>query len=413
MKSMKTLKRGLAVSALLSATALIGCGGGGGSSSLTSTSGTGRAAVLLTDSPREDYGHIWATIYHAELIPQTGTNGGANIVLYDNPAGIQVDLRTLRDSTGARFSFLSSATVPAGTYTGITVTIGSSLTLFKTGSTTGTSVAVDSTVPRDSNGNPVLTDTFKKPRTLAATSNTLAIDFNLAHFIIKGSSVLPVIEDGDTSTCGDPNRHNANEHVGTVSSLTGTSPTLTFTLTESSGHTFTVVTTASTAVSGSTTLADGTVADVIGTLDTTTQNFVATSLEVLPAGTALPGPSTNQRATGTAGALDATAGTFTLTVTDARGFTPSTTTVSVVTTATTVFHSDPGATVTAADFFTALVATPTVALKGTYDATTNTFTATSLSITDHANDGGWEHDQHHFRPGNNSGNWGHGVVGGH
>ena len=65
------------------------------------------------------------------------------------------------------------------------------------------------------------------------------------------------------------------------------------------------MTTASTAVSGRTTLANGTVADVIGTLDTTTQNFVATSLAVLPAGTALPSPSTTQRAMGTAGTLNA------------------------------------------------------------------------------------------------------------
>lgn len=413
MKSIEILKRGLAVGVLLSTTALIGCGGGGGSTSVTTTSGTGRAALLLSDSPNEDYAHVWATIYHAELVPQAGTNGGANVVLYDNPAGIQVDLRTLRDSAGARFSFLSSATVPAGTYIGVTVTVGPTMQLFKTGATTGTTVTVDTTLPKDSTGNPVLTDTFKKPKTVTSTGTTLVLDFNLAHFIIKDSKVLPVVEDGDTSTCGDPSRHNSNEHIGTVSNLSGTSPTLTFTLTEGSGNTVTVVTTASTAVSGTTTLADGTVADVIGTLDTTTKNFVATTLQVLPAGTALPSPSTTQRASGTAGTLDATAGTFVLTVTNARGFMPGVTTVNVVTTSTTVFHDDSGATVALADFFAALATTATVYLQGTYDSTTNTFTATSISITNHANDGGWEHSHHDFRPGADANSWGHGVVGGH
>lgn len=411
MKSIEILKRGLAVCALLGTVTLIGCGGGGGSSSTSSA--FSRASVLLSDSPNEDYAHVWATIYHAELVPQAGTNGGANVVLYDNPTGIQVDLRTLRDSTGARFSFLSSATVPAGTYTAVTVTVGPTMQLFKVGATTGATATVDTTLPKDSNGNPILTDTFKKPKTFSSTSTNLVLDFNLAHFIVTGSKVLPVVEDGDTSTCGDPGRHNPNEVIGTVSNLTGTSPTLTFTLTPGSGTAITVVTTASTAVSGSTTLADGVVADVTGTLDTTTQNFVATTLQVLPAGTALPGPSTTQRASGAAGTLDATAGTFVLTVTDARGFTPTTTTVNVVTSSTTVYHDDSGATVDEATFFTDLATTATVCLQGTYDSTSNTFTATGISITNHANDGGWEHSQHHFRPGDNAGNWGHGVVGGH
>jgi len=411
MKSIEIMKRGLAVCALLGTTALIGCGGGGGTS--LTTSGAGRASVLLADSPNDDYAHVWATVFHAELVPAAGTNGGANVVLYDNTAGIQVDLRSLHDASGARFAFLSTATIPAGTYTAIKVTLGPTIQLIKVGATTGTATAVSSTLPVDSNGNPIVTDTFKKPKTFTDTASTLVVDFNLAHFIISATGVLPVIEDGDTSTCTNPGRHNPNEHVGTVSSLTGASPTLTFTLTEGSGNTVTVVTTASTAVSGTTTLADGTVADVVGTLDTTTQNFVATTLTVLPAGTALPGPTTNQRAMGTASALDATAGTFTLTVSDTKGFTPSGTTVHVVTTSTTVFHGDPGAPISLADFFTALATTPTVILQGTYDSTTNTFTATSIFITNHANDGGWEHDHHNFRPGNDANNWGHGVVGGH
>src|SRR5437879_7318013 len=106
----KSMRKVLAVCALLGGICLVGCGGGGGGST-SLTSGTSRATVLITDGFREDFSHVWATIYHVELVPQAGTNNGANVVLFDNSAGVQVDLKTLRDSTGARFSFVGSATI--------------------------------------------------------------------------------------------------------------------------------------------------------------------------------------------------------------------------------------------------------------------------------------------------------------
>ena len=89
---------------------------------------------------------------------------------------------------------------------------------------------------------------------------------------------------------------------------------------------------------------------------------------------------------------------------------PTTTTVSVVTSGTTTYVSDSGAALSEADFFTALATTPTVNIQGTYDSATTTFTATSIKIVNHALDGGWEHENHNFRPGVNVGNWGHGLF---
>ena len=135
----------LSLSLTLSLT-LAGCGGGSGSASTASAS---RATVLLTDSFREDFGHVWATVYHVELVPQ---GGGSPFVLFDDPTGRQIDLKTLRDAAGARYSFLGSATVPEGTYTGVSVTIGTTMQLFRSGVAVGDPITVDSSVPLDSSG---------------------------------------------------------------------------------------------------------------------------------------------------------------------------------------------------------------------------------------------------------------------
>jgi hypothetical protein len=334
--------------------------------------------------------------------------------VYDNPTGVSVDLKTLRDSTGAIFSFLGSAAVPAGTYTAANITVGPSIQLVLKGATTGTNYTVDSSIPRDANGNAVLTDTFRSPKTINSSSNNVIIDFNLANFVVRGSKILPAVQDGDPTGIGDPSRQHPGDYFGTVSNLTGTAPVLTFTLTTPSGSTQTVVTTASTALFGAT-LANAANVELEGTLDTTTQNLVATRIQVLPAGAPAPGsgPGAIQLATGTASALDASAGTFTLTVTQACGFMPSAATINIVTNSSTVYRSDAGATLAEADFFTALATTPAVHASGTYDASTGTLTASTLSIDNPANNGGWENGPHDFRPGGNAGNWGNDAFGHH
>lgn len=368
-----------ALSLVMGALALAGCGGGSAGSSVVTGS---RATILLTDSPREDYGHVWATIYHVELIPQ---DGSAPVVVFDNSAGVLIDLRTLRDASGARYSFLSSASVPAGTYTGVSVTVGSTMQLIKTGQTTGTSLTVDASVARDANGNAVIPVTFRSPKTISNTTTNVCIDFDLARFVIAGSKILPFLVEGDGAGLSDPARHEKDDYHGTISGLAGTAPNYTFTLTMGNGQTVAVTTTAATALYGAA-LADGARVEVEGTLDTTAQTLVATKLEVRGAGSSSDDLKT-PRAAGTASALNASAGTFTLTIKRAGGFTVSGTTVNVVTNASTVFRGDKGATLAAADFYTALATTPNVAVEGTYDATTNTLTATKARAFDPSKDG--------------------------
>ena len=385
MKRMKITALTIAMSAL----ALAGCGGSGAGSSATA----GRVTVLATDSPREDYGHVWATIYHVELTPQ---GGGAPVVVFDNTAGVTLDLKTLRDASGARYSFLSSATVPAGVYTGASVTVSSTMQLIKSGQTTGTSLTVDSSVARDASGNAVIPITFRSAKTVSATATNVCIDFDLARFVVTGSKILPSVVEGDGAGLSDPARHEKDDYHGTVSGISGAAPTLSFTLTMGSGQTVAVTTTASTALYG-VALTEGAKVELEGTLDTTAQTLVATKLEVRGGGS-LADDLKTPRAGGVASALNAAAGTFTLTIKRAGGFTVSGTTVNVVTNAATVFRGDKGATLAAADFYAALATTPSIGVEGTYDATTNTLTATKARAFDPTKDGpGKVGQKHDFR----------------
>jgi Domain of unknown function (DUF4382) len=97
---------------------MINCGGGGGGgSSAVAVSGTGTVAVYLTDSPADDYEHIWIWITEISLIPE---NGGEPVVIFHDssgtPAGVQVDLLALRDEESL---FKIRKDVPAGTYSKI------------------------------------------------------------------------------------------------------------------------------------------------------------------------------------------------------------------------------------------------------------------------------------------------------
>lgn len=388
---------------------LLGCGGsggGGGTSGGGSAPGRSRAAVLVTDSLREEYGHVWATIYRVELVPE---GDGSAVVLFDDPTGRQIDLKTLRDASGSRYSFLGNATVPDGTYTGVNVTLGDTMQLFRNGVATGDPIAVDAEVPRDASGRPVVFVTFKKAKTLSASAGNVIVDFDLARFVLRGSKVLPALVEGDGAGLNDPRKHEKDEYRGTVSGLTGAAPDLTFTLNRGNGMSATVVTTAATALYGAETLQDGSVVAVTATLDPATQNLVATRVEVRRDGAPAAEAEGNcaPRAAGAAADIDAAAGTFTLTPRRARGFTPGQTTVKVVTNAATSFRGDAGETQTAADFFAALAATPEAVVEGTYDVPSNTVTATSAKVMDARKDGGWRNGPRDFRGGPGAGNrWG-------
>ena len=393
------MNRALALCGLLGMCFLAGCSGGG-SPLVGATSGS-RAVVLVTDSFREEYAHVWATIYRVEIIPQSGSP----VVLFDDPNGHQIDLKTLRDAGGQRFSFLGSASIPEGTYTGINITIGPTMQLFRNGIAVGDPLAVDSALPTDASGRPILSLTFANPKRVGTGTTHLILDFDLARFIVRNSKVLPALKEGTLEGLHNFARHNQGQYRGTVSSLIGTAPDLTFTLTRRDGTTVTVTTSAATALYGSATLANGAAVEIRGTLDTTTQALVATHLEVLGASISL-----NPRAFGIASYLDAAVGTFTLTVQSACMFLPGRTTIQVVTDTATIYRADDGSALSKAAFFTALAANSTVSVEGTYDSASSTLTASALKIVDPSQDGNWHRGSNRFRRGADRSNWGHGVF---
>lgn len=374
-------------------TLLTGCGGKSGTSTTTGTSS--RAAIYLTDNPREEFAHVWTTIYKVELVPQ---DGSANVVVFDDPSGRQIDLKTLRDANGERYAFLSSAGVPEGTYTGASVTIGETLQLFKAGVAVGDPLTIDSSIARDASGHPVVTATFKKPKTLGSTNENVVVDFNLAKFIIKGTNILPALGEGEGNGLHNAERHEKDEYHGTVSGLTGTEPNLSFTLTRRKGETVVVTTTAATALFGDTTLVDGAIVDVTGTLDPETQTITATQVTTRDAKNTPKDESTGNcapRVVGTASELNADAGTLTVTLDRAYGLAVQQTSVKVVFATGTKLRDDSGTTVTMADFFVALATTPEIAVEGTYDEATNTLTATQARVVDESKDGGWARGGNH------------------
>ncbi|MBI5895119.1 MAG: DUF4382 domain-containing protein, partial [Desulfobacterales bacterium] len=96
--------------------ALTACGGGGGSSEDTSAQGStaGTMAVMLTDSPADEYDHIWIDITRAELLPE---NGSDPIVIFNPDQPVRYDLLSLRaedEQDGG--ALLTLADVPVGVY---------------------------------------------------------------------------------------------------------------------------------------------------------------------------------------------------------------------------------------------------------------------------------------------------------
>jgi Domain of unknown function (DUF4382) len=102
---------------------LSACGGGSGSgSSLGSASGpsvqTGQMAMIISDASSDDWATIGVKIISISLMPQ---GGGSPVTVYTAPGTPpMVNLEQL-DQIG---EVLGNASVPVGTYTGATVTIG-------------------------------------------------------------------------------------------------------------------------------------------------------------------------------------------------------------------------------------------------------------------------------------------------
>lgn len=357
--------------------ALVGCGGGGAGG----TAPAGSGAVFMTDSIDNNV-HVWVTVKQVVFTSATG-----NVTAYSDPAGTTVDLRSLHDGAGKRFAFLTS--IPAGTYTGVNVTVDKTVTIFPLGSPTG----VTRVIAGNNGSTATLSLVFGTPKVLGPGIN-FALDFDLSHWNDDGVTLTgaPFLDDAsDDSGISDHNRHEHEGYEGTIQGLTGTAPDQTFTLNHD-GHTVAVVTNAQTVIfnsngAASPSLASGERVEVRGAFDTAQNAIVADSVKIRIGGDGHDSP----RVEGSASSIDTNAFAFVVSADEVRGFQPSATTVNVATTGTTVFNSHHGATLTQAEFFALLASGNRVEVEGTYDANSNTMTASKIHLEDGNGGGGEDH----------------------
>jgi hypothetical protein len=350
--------------------ALAGCGGGGSSSG----GGSAQVGVFVTDSFRDDYDHVWATIFRVDLVDIS--NNVVNV--FNDANGVVIDLKTLRDANGQRFAFLSETSIPAGTYTQAKVTLAPNLNLIAKGQTTGTTLQLDASIPRDSLNNAVVTFNLPAPRPING-SDDVVVDFDLANFKVQLGKIVPSLKEGGKTGLGDRNRHEENEYEGDVSALSGSAPTFTFTLTRG-GRSVTVTMTVDTTIfnanqAPSPTLANGKHVHVRGVFDTTANSLVANSIKIQSAQDV-----NHPEIKGTPSNINATLNTFDVTASKAHGMMPNRTTIHVITNTNTALRGDSGVLLDATTFYTQLATATSVEVEGTYDAPSSTITATRAKV---------------------------------
>ncbi len=350
---------------VLAALAILGGCGGGGGATVSGSFGP----VYLTDS-LSDYDHVWVTITRVTFHGQKG-----NVTAYNDPAGMAVDLASLRDSSGEVYAFLS--TIPEGTYTGVTVVMKKDLVLVPDGATDGQ--------PRQFAGNngtsAVVMLNFGGPRAIGP-NDPFAIDFDLANWDEDGTYVTgtPMLKVGNCNGIANIARHQKRSIRGVVQGLSGEGPGRTFTLVKGE-KSFPVRFTQNTVVCGNQWLADGATVKIKGVFSPTEKVFVAWFVRVKKPSEGGGG----EGGSGGEGELPQVEGlvfnlndsffTFDITISEARNFTPTSGVLHVQTSESTVFTDMSGATVTRAEFFASVQSEDNLEVTGPYNEGTNTMEA--------------------------------------
>lgn len=352
----------------------IGCGGGGN----TTAGGSGRLQSFASDDFRDDHKQIWATIYKVELLGPAGA-----VTVFTDSVGKSMDLLLLHDNAGPKFAFLSDIALSVGTYNQVRITMAPDITRFPTGSTTAITTPFAASIPRDSAGNAVFTTTLETPTVITAgATSKLVIDFDLPNFVLTGGVVTPKVKRGDDAMIGDPLRHHEEDYHGTVTNLTGSGSNQTFELKSGSLKT-TVIVDASTVLyyeknQSSPALATNQRVEVNGVFDSVSSTLKATSIKIEDS----TGAGNNEsgrgipEVLGVVSAPNAGTRSFTISVLDADDFTPTSSSITVVVTDTTVFRAHRGVLLTESEYFAQLGATSITEVKGTYNSVTQTLTAT-------------------------------------
>jgi len=336
-----------ALLASLTLAVAIGCGGGGGGTGTGPGTGSGQAVRLFaTDDMTTAYDHVWVSVKQVVLV---GANGES--VLFDEPAGRQIDLKTLRDEAGRRFRLLSNRSVSSGQYTGLRVVVDANLVVFPTGATTGTEATFDGSDATEK----VLTLDFGGARPIGGGSD-LIVDFDLSAWTLEGTTVtatngqfLKLVTD---NSVGRGDRQEADDYHGIIGGLNGTAPNQTFTITRG-GVTLNVQTDANTAIynengAASPALVNGARVEVYGTFSTSSNALIARSIKIED------DENDENELFGQVTAVAAGDGTVTVNVIRSFGFLPTTETLVIQTSDTTRYFARRGVRLTRDAFFTGI-----------------------------------------------------------
>jgi hypothetical protein len=345
---------------------LVNGGGGGNGGGSGGGGGNVTAPIFATDAPNPKYSHVWVTVYSVSLVP----NSGNPVNVFTSSTGFPVDLTTLHDASGQIYEFIEAAGIPAGSYKAIQLVLGKNIGFVNQGSSTITNHQI--TGGTDLGNGQVQLTVNLSPAFVAGADKPLVIDFDLSSWVVDASGhVHIVIREGNGNGLGDDHRHHQRPVVGVISGLNGTVGNQTFTL-QHDNRSLTVNTNANTVLFNANgtpnpTLSNGERVRVVGSF--VNGAFVATEIHILNGS-----QSGNQsEVVGTFSNLNATAGTFTVTVNHCEGFVPPQLNLNVATTANTAFFSSGGVAESQAQFFNDLANAPSgtqVEIEGTLNGNT-------------------------------------------
>lgn len=340
-----------------------GCGGAGGS-----TSSGSFGAVYFTDS-LSNYDHVWVTVTKVVFQKEKGS-----VTAYNDPAGMTVDLASLRDGSGEIYAFLS--TIPEGNYTGVTVTVKKGLVLVPQGASQGQS----RTFAGSGSQFAVLKLNFGGAKPIGP-NDPIAIDFDLASWNDDGTYVTgsPYLKVGSCNGIGAIARHQKRSIRGVVSGLSGEGAGRTFIL-EREGKSTPVRFTQSTVVCGNDWFVNGATVKVKGVFSPNENAYIAWFVRVRKPseGGGDGGGGELPQVEGLIFNINNSNHTFDVTISEARNFTPSGGTVHVQTSGETVYTDYYGETVTMQQFYSALQSEDNLEVTGTYDEGSNTMTASRV-----------------------------------
>jgi len=273
---------------LLILVGLTGCSGGGGGSNSSLAQHVG---VYVTDDISSAFTSVVVTLYKVEI----SADGVTYTTVYSNGGGTSIDVSQLSSVV----QLIGSASVPAGAYTKIRVTVGNTLSAIPIGLTAASTLTLSGTAGQSGQ----IVYVINSPETISDGSSII-VDFNLKQFTQSNTTVTAVLQSANpTDTSTDSNYATV---VGTVSELSGG----TFTLTLPTGDSVPVTVTANTSIvqsaGASAILSDNEAAEVVGPADPTTHTITATEVIVgvsTNAAYTTPPPST--------GTIGTTTGTLT------------------------------------------------------------------------------------------------------